>query len=353
VLPYIGDLLIAEVRARHLVDMFHKLRTDPNIKLAPRSIYNIYSVVSAMFRDAKLADLIEQSPSVLDERHLGPLIDRDPEWRSIAVFTHEEAETIISDTRIPPDREMAYAIELLAGVRPGEASALRFRHYDPTVRPLGKLLVAKSYSTRVGEKTTKTDAVKHVPVHPTLAAMLAEWKLGGWAAMMGRAPTPDDLIVPLPPDAAERRTKRKGEPFRTTYYSGKCWREDDLPALGWRHRRHYDMRATFITLAIDDGADPDVLETRVTHTRKSRNAFDGYNRGLQWERTCAEVLKLRIARGVRSSAAEQPIAAGSGGDSLHSLQSSQVARIKMENLASLGVPHREWLAFYRHFHPLA
>ena len=118
---------------------------------------------------------------------------------------------------------MAYAIELLAGVRPGEGSALRWRHYDPTVRPLGKLLVAKSYSTRVGEKTTKTDAVKHVPVHPTLAAMLAEWKLGGWAAMMGRAPGPDDLIVPLPPEAAERRYKRKGEPFRTTYYSGKCW----------------------------------------------------------------------------------------------------------------------------------
>jgi hypothetical protein len=55
-----------------------------------------------------------------------------------------------------------------------------------------------SYSTRVGEKTTKMDAVKHVPVHPTLAVMLAEWKLGGWAEMMGRAPGPDDLIVPLP-----------------------------------------------------------------------------------------------------------------------------------------------------------
>ena len=52
VLPYIGDLPIAEVRARHLVDMFHKLRTDPNLNLAPRSIYNIYSVVSAMVRDA-------------------------------------------------------------------------------------------------------------------------------------------------------------------------------------------------------------------------------------------------------------------------------------------------------------
>lgn len=219
-----------------MIEAEHKLRTDPNLNLAPRSIYNIYSVVSAVFRYAKLADLIEQSPCVLDERHLGPLIDKDPEWRSTAVFTHEEADTIISDARIPPDRQMVYAIELLAGVRPGEASALRWRHYDPTMRPLGKLLVAKSYGTRVGEKTTKTDAVKHVPVHPTLAAMLAEWKLDGWAAMMGRAPGPDDLIVPLPPDAAERRYKRKGEPFRTTYYSGKCWRKDDLPALGWRHR---------------------------------------------------------------------------------------------------------------------
>jgi hypothetical protein len=30
----------------------------------------------------------------------------------------------------------------------------------------------------------------------------------------------------------------------------------------------------------------------MTHTRKSRNAFDGYNRGLHWERTCAEIAKL-------------------------------------------------------------
>jgi len=102
-------------------------------------------------------------------------------------------------------------------------------------------------------------------------------------------------------------------PIQDQLLLGQVLEAGRLPALGWRHRRHYDMRATFITLAIDDGADPDVLETRVTHTRKSRNAFDGYNRGLQCERTCAEVLKLRIARGGRSSAAEQLIAAGSGG----------------------------------------
>ena len=76
------------------------------------------------------------------------------------------------------------------------------------------------------------------------------------------------------------------------------------------------MRATFVTLAIEDGADEDIIRTRVTHTRTFRDAFDGYNRGLHWERTCAEVSKLRITRGGRSSAAEQPIAAGGGPDSL-------------------------------------
>jgi hypothetical protein len=171
------------------------------------------------------------------------------------------------------------------------------------VRPLGKLLVARSYNSRTGrEKNTKTEAVKHVPVHPTLAAMLAEWKLGGWPELMGRAPGPDDLIVPLPPDAADRRRSRTGEPYRAASYSGLNWRETDLPALGWRHRRHYDMRATFITLAIEDGADPEILENRVTHARQSRSAFDGYNRGPAVGADVRRVAKLRIARGARREA---------------------------------------------------
>jgi hypothetical protein len=59
--------------------------------------------------------------------------------------------------------------------------------------------------------------------------------------MMGRNPEPDDLIVPLSPKAAARRRTRTGDAFRGQDYSGKRWREEDLPILGWRHRRHYDM----------------------------------------------------------------------------------------------------------------
>jgi hypothetical protein len=193
-----------------------------------------------------------------------------------------------------------YAFGVLAGIRPGEAAALRFRHWDPSVEPLGKLVVTASYNTRKNRiKGTKTDVVRHVPVHPTLAAMLAEWRLSGWGEMMGRDPKPDDLIVPLPPVAAAARRSRKGEAFRSTDYSYKRWAEEDLPMLGWRYREPYATKSTFITLACKDGANPDVIEARVTHTKKTRSAFDGYRRDSQWPETCSEVAKLRVARRAR------------------------------------------------------
>ena len=39
--------------------------------------------------------------------------------------------------------------------------------------------------------------------------------------------------------------------------SGKRWREEDSEVLGWRHRWHRDIRTTFMTLAIEDGVDPE------------------------------------------------------------------------------------------------
>jgi hypothetical protein len=87
-----------------------------------------------------------------------------------------------------------------------------------------------------------------------------------------------------------------------------------LSLLGWRHRRHYDTRATFITIALEDGADREVIETRITHTKRSTSAFDLYNRGLQWTRTCEEISKLKVVR-VRDredNAFPMPIAANGG-----------------------------------------
>jgi hypothetical protein len=134
----------------------------------------------------------------------------------------------------------------------------------------------------------------HRESHPLLAAVLAEWRLSGWAAMMGRQPTDDDLILPLPPKHVARRRSIVGDAHRDSDYSYKRWTAD-LALLKLRHRRGHDARATFITLCLDDGAEPHVIE-RITHTPRSRNAFGLYNRGRQWDAACTEVAKLKISR---------------------------------------------------------
>jgi len=306
VLPVIGALPLSGVRPRHLVDLFARLRTEGTI--APRTIYNIYSVVKALFRDARLADHIEQTPCILTAYQLGPLVDKDPDQRGDAVFTRGELEQLLADPRVPDDRQLVYALEGLAGLRHGEMAGLRWRHVDATKTPLGQLTIATSYD----RGRTKTGAIRRVPVHPVLAAMLAEWKLHGWARMMGRVPEPDDLVVPLPP--AGPRTCARANPraggMRSKNDSRWRWLAD-LAALGLRHRRGHDLRATFITLAEDDGADPNVL-ARITHTAKGRSAYKGYSR-TQWDTLCRELGKLQIRRSSRGDVIALPLAVAAGG----------------------------------------
>ncbi|HET9625886.1 MAG TPA: hypothetical protein VFP84_31210, partial [Kofleriaceae bacterium] len=124
-------------------------------------------MIAAMFRDAAIEGKIEQTPCILTKHQLGPLVDSDPEWRAGAVFMRDEAEQMISDVRIPADRRVVYAFGLLAGLRPGESAAVRWRHYNASTAPLGKLTIAVAFNSRKNKvKGTKTEAVRYVPVHP-------------------------------------------------------------------------------------------------------------------------------------------------------------------------------------------
>jgi integrase len=93
---------------------------------------------------------------------------------------------LISDRRITEDRRVLYAMKALAGLRHGEAATLTWRPYDDTMEPLGGLSLEQ----------TKTQVPRRVPVHPTLARVLADWKDAGWERTYGRAPTTTDLVVP-------------------------------------------------------------------------------------------------------------------------------------------------------------
>jgi integrase len=280
VLPTIGELPLEEVRPKHIRDLIKHLRQSTT--LAPRSVRHVYGVLHVMFRDATVDELTSTNPCVLKRSDLPKLVDKDPTWRANAVFTRGELERLISDESLPEDRRVMYALMGLAGLRFGEAAALRWRFYDPSLEPFGRLLVAASYNTdQQREKSVKTEQPRLVPVHPVLAQVLAEWKLGGWSLMIGRAPAADDLIIP----------SRRGR-HRSNGHGLKRFHED-LERIGLRRRRQHDLRRTFISLARADGARKDVLE-HVTHGRPG-GIIDLYTE-LPWPLLCEEVGKLRVAR---------------------------------------------------------
>jgi integrase len=289
-LRLIGALRLDEVRPRHVRDMVRELRKAGT--LAPRTIINVYGVVHGMFRDAVIEELIDASPCVLARGEMPAKVDKNPEWRATAVFTRPELVKLISDERLPFDRRVLYALEGLAALRHGEAAGLRWRHLDVSATPLGKLTVATSYD----KGRTKTGVTRFMPVHPTLAAMLAEWRLEGWPAVFGRTPTEDDLIVPLP---ASPRVKGRPNPriggMRNKSDSFKRLRAD-LVLLELRHRRGHDLRRTMISLARMDGARRDLLEVC---THNPRNGTIDLYTSYDWASLCAEVSKLKVTRETR------------------------------------------------------
>ncbi len=143
-------------------------------------------------------------------------------------------------------------------------------------------MAATAYNTRFQvEKTTKTDIEKWLPVHPVLHDLLLAWKREGWARFMGRAPGPDDLIVPA----------IKGG-IRGNTVSGRRWAAD-LVRLGRAHQRHYESRSTFRSLALAGGADEKDLD-RLTHP-SPKSASEMYTRtGIIWPRLCRAVLAIRL-----------------------------------------------------------
>jgi integrase len=280
VLPRLGSMRLEDVRARDVRDLVRHLRAAG--ELAPRTILNVYGVLHAMLRDAVVDELIEVNPCQLKHGELPAKVDADPEWRLLATYTTREIEQLITDARIPVERRVQYALKAIAGLRHGEAAGLRWRHWDATLTPLGRLIVATSYDTG----RTKTEVTRRVPVHPTLAKVLATWRVEHWQRIYGRAPQPDDLIVPT----------RAGNPVSATI-AARAFKED-LEALGLRvdagelrDRGGHDLRAWFITTCQEHGAHRDLLRV-VTHTSRG-DIVSGYTRA-SWPALCAEVGKLRV-----------------------------------------------------------
>lgn len=271
-LPRLGERTLAGLRPRTVIDFVSELKSGP---LAPRTVHHVYNCLRSICRDAVIDEILPATPCVLPPGTLPKRRDRDPAWRATAIYTRDEVRLLARDARVPWIRRVLYAMFVFTGMRVGEVVGRRWKDLELEVQPLGRLTVASQYR---GEPL-KTDVPRSVPVHPSLHAILEDWRRAGWPHHFGRAPNGDDWTVP----------QRNGN----MWTSSRCtWHQKrDLRRLGLRHRRLHDLRRTFITLARADGADKEVLR-RVTHG-VSTDIVDLYT-SYPWKTICDAVATLRL-----------------------------------------------------------
>jgi integrase len=283
VLPAFGKMLVLEWRPKTTVALVKHLKALPSKQggsLASRTVRKAYFSVRQVFQSLVLDEVLVGNPIFAHKGLLPAVTDKNPGWRSTAVFTAAEVEQLLSDDRIAVHRRVAYAIEFLTGLRTGQVSALTWGDYEGSIEPLGRLTSAWSWDSK-GKvlKATKTKVTHQVPVHPALAKVLAAWKLTGWQARMKRKPTDKDLIVPTI-NNTHRDVRKALEDFH-----------EDLERLSLRKRRQYDARRTFISLGLDGGASKDLLQS-ITHPRPA-DAFDLY-RTHAWAAKCEAVKQVKV-----------------------------------------------------------
>lgn len=276
VLPRIGALLLTAIRPKHIAAVITELRIAG--ALSPRSIHHVYGHLHTMFAAARREELIETNPVDLERGVLPQKTDKDPTWRHEAIFARDEVELLLGDPRVLGDRQVLYGLKGLAGLRHNEAATLRWADVDTAAQPLGKILLGK----------TKSRVPRAIPVHPLLAAMLAEWRIGGWGEMMGRPPRRDDLVVPT-------RNGRVRDPndAQDGLLHDLGLLELRTAAGADRKRRGHDLRRTLITMLLEAGARRDIIEW---FTHGPRGDIISVYTQLPWPVVCAEMLKLQIGR---------------------------------------------------------
>lgn len=255
-----------------------KPQNNPHEKLSAKYIIRIYQVLSYLFQLGAEYDDYYDPCSELSTRRLLPAPVANIEGQD-KVYSQEAIVSLLSDPRIKADRRVLYALYFFTGLRANEAPAIRFKNYEPSTTPLGRLTITKAFRKRQ-ESSTKTKTTHLIPVHPTLAVILGDWQSKGFEVFSGHKPTPEDFLVPN----ADLTPK--------TYSAIYTAFKRDCRLVGITPKRLHDTRATFISTALDDGANRDALK-RVTHPSPKADVFDTYDQ-VAWRRVCRAMSALKI-----------------------------------------------------------
>ena len=272
VLPVLGDLPVREIRRRHVkalleakqAELYVRRTThktaggapeadDPGRPYAKHTIRLIRATLSTLLTDAADDGLLPENPVFgLGKKRKGApgVLTKGERTEKIRPLSREQRDRLLEAAEAEPRYAALFHLLVKAGLRPGEALALRPDDLDLAARTVR---VERALDLRGRIKPTKTSETRGVDLTPELAAALrrhltrlkAEALRRGWGEVAWLFPNEENRL----PDEAKVRKAFK----RTLNRAG-------LPAF-----RLYDLRHTYASLLVATGAPLTYVSAQLGH----------------------------------------------------------------------------------------
>jgi integrase len=235
------------------------------------TVRNISNTLTRFLADVKAEHWAALATNVMydDEVRavLPPVTSPDPE--DIGHLTGPQVDALLAS---PAADEFSFGVELLevvTGLREGEAFGLRFSDFDIEEGVFRARVVRQALMPRGEGRGVELGAVKSrfgkraIPAHPLLAAWLVGWALSGWRAVVGRDPKPDDLLFADANGLAQRpRTAEKLRDHLGAAGLPKAFVTSDGEAVPFGA---HSLRHTFATLLGESEVAGDVVDRLLGH----------------------------------------------------------------------------------------
>jgi integrase len=251
--PAFGGLKLRMLHRRHIKDFLASKRAGG---LSKNSVRLIRATLSVLLSDAVDDGILFANPAqgITRRGRRGPdTITQAERQRKIRPMTSGQLETFLARARAERARRNWTLFLTLAdaGLRPGEALALRWEDFDEADRTLS---VERAVSN--GEvKPTKTEGRRVVDLTPRLTEALAQWQSAGELDAIANAVQPSPWVFPTATGTLID-VVAVGKRFRETL------RKTNLPAF-----RLYDLRHTYATHLLAEGAPITYVAAQLGHAR--------------------------------------------------------------------------------------
>jgi integrase len=292
--PAFGEMSARELGTEDLIAWMHALRVDG---YAECTIGQCLAWLRLALDFAVERGAAEENPTRrLLKKDLPSRQRREPLQRQSEVLDPATMSRILFAPEIPLWRRAMYATLMLAGLRIGEACALRWSDLEADTRPLARLTIVRQWAQKDQRvRETKTKRPRRMPVHPVLLELLQELRED--PTLRSDRGESTDLLLVVPSNQRSGKTDVHWKPKAAMNRLRR-----DLELLGIRdpaygRRTLHGLRHSFITNMIAAGA-PERLVRAMTHTSTITDRKDAFQLYVHapWKALCAAMMLLQIPR---------------------------------------------------------